>query len=41
MTVKITHDPRPALGDRRVFELRAVSAHAPTKRDTVAAVARR
>ena len=39
MKVTLTAAARP--DDRRVFELAAVSAYASTKRDTVAAVARR
>lgn len=39
--VKITATRAAGPGDRRVFELRAISTHTSTKRDTVAAVARR
>ena len=41
IVVKVTLRAAARRGDRRVFELRAGSAHAPTERDVVAAVARR
>ncbi len=41
VVIKITLTAAARVDDRRVFELRAISAHASSKRDTVAAVARR
>lgn len=41
LVVKVTRTSAARRGDRRVFEVRATSAHSSTKRDTVAAVVRR
>ncbi|MDO9494072.1 MAG: ice-binding family protein [Nocardioides sp.] len=41
LVVKVTRTARARAGDRRAFEIRAASAHAPARQDTVTAVVRR
>ncbi|MDP2771950.1 MAG: hypothetical protein Q8O61_00215 [Nocardioides sp.] len=41
LVVKVTRTARAKPGDRRAFGVRAASAHAPARLDTVAAVVRR
>lgn len=41
VAVRITMTRRARVDDRRLFEVRAISSHASTRRDTVAAVVRR
>ncbi|MFA6300370.1 MAG: hypothetical protein WC642_14480, partial [Nocardioides sp.] len=41
LVVKVTRTARAKAGDRRAFEIRAASAHAPARQDTVTAVVRR
>jgi hypothetical protein len=41
LVVKVTRTAKARGGDRRAFDVRVGSAHAPARQDTVVAVARR